>query len=546
MMGPMSSSPSFSDVLRLPPGPVDLRSIETDAAPGYDGDKKSGTSDLEAMGDELSDLQERLFAGKADGAAVGAAAPPGHGHLGQGRHPPAHRGPGRPAGREDHVLQGADQGGARPRLPLADPQGGPRPGDHRRLRPVALRGRADRARARAGSGRRDRAALRRDQRVRGRARRLRRESHQVHAAHLARGAEGPAAGPARRPDQALEVQPRRPGRAGALGGLPGGVRDRPRAQQHRGRAVARDPGGQEVVPQPRHRPACCSRPCVAWTHSGRRPTSTSRPRSSGCSTRTRSLDPGDRRRHPLRHPAPRGGQPARHRRGRRPGHLRVQVPRRRPGHPRPGRRGDRQRAGPAARALDAAAGGARPRPRHRQVRGGRGGPGPPQRQPRTRTWASTSCPARSATTASSTTRTTRWAPGSSGSTRSPPTSTGPGATPTCCAGTTRSGSSTTAPRCTSTTAGATASPHPSGSPRRRGTRATTCCGSTSGRLAGVDGEAGDRLGHDVFVEVLAEVPDAWLEPVPGAESPEQLRAAYVAFLDARLATRAWLPLERAS
>ena len=67
-----------------------------------------------------------------------------------------------------------------------------------------------------------------------------------------------------------------------------------------------------------------------------------------------------------------------------------------------------------------------------------------------------------------------------------------------------------------------------------------------GRLGGVDGEAGDRLGHDVFVEVLAEVPDAWLEAVPGAGSPEQLRAAYVAFLDARLATRAWLPLERAS
>ena len=37
-------------------------------------------------------------------------------------------------------------------------------------------------------------------------------------------------------------------------------------------------------------------------------------------------------RHPLRHPAPRGRQPARHRRGRRPGHLRLQVPRRRPGH----------------------------------------------------------------------------------------------------------------------------------------------------------------------------------------------------------------------
>jgi PPK2 family polyphosphate:nucleotide phosphotransferase len=58
----------FSDLLRLPPGPVDLRSIETDAAPGYDGDKKSGKADLVAIGEELFDLQQRLFAGKADGA----------------------------------------------------------------------------------------------------------------------------------------------------------------------------------------------------------------------------------------------------------------------------------------------------------------------------------------------------------------------------------------------------------------------------------------------------------------------------------------------
>ena len=66
------------------------------------------------------------------------------------------------------------------------------------------------------------------------------------------------------------------------------------------------------------------------------------------------------------------------------------------------------------------------------------------------------------------------------------------------------------------------------------------------RLPDVDAEVGDLLGHDVFVEVLADVPDAWLEPVPGAETPEELRAAYVSFLDARLATRQWLPLERAS
>jgi hypothetical protein len=65
-------------------------------------------------------------------------------------------------------------------------------------------------------------------------------------------------------------------------------------------------------------------------------------------------------------------------------------------------------------------------------------------------------------------------------------------------------------------------------------------------VAAADAELGGRLGHDVFVEVLAEVPDAWLEPVPGAETADRLRAAYVGFLDARLATRQWLPLERAS
>lgn len=59
---------TIADALRLSPGPVDLAGIDTDSAPGYDGDKASGTADLAAMGDELADLQERLFAeGKADG-----------------------------------------------------------------------------------------------------------------------------------------------------------------------------------------------------------------------------------------------------------------------------------------------------------------------------------------------------------------------------------------------------------------------------------------------------------------------------------------------
>ena len=132
----------------------------------------------------------------------------------------------------------------------------PDAGVRRGLRPLALRGRADRPGARAGPRRGDRASLRRDQRVRGGARRRRHHDHQVHAAHLGRRAEGAAAGPPRRPDEALEVQPRRHRRARALAGLPRGVRDRARAHQHRARAVARDPGRQEVVPRPgRRRPA---------------------------------------------------------------------------------------------------------------------------------------------------------------------------------------------------------------------------------------------------------------------------------------------------
>ncbi|TNM39464.1 polyphosphate kinase 2 family protein [Nocardioides albidus] len=54
--------------LRVPPGPVDLAAVETDAAPGFDGRKKDGEAALLALGPELADLQERLFAdGKSGG-----------------------------------------------------------------------------------------------------------------------------------------------------------------------------------------------------------------------------------------------------------------------------------------------------------------------------------------------------------------------------------------------------------------------------------------------------------------------------------------------
>ena len=60
-------------------------------------------------------------------------------------------------------------------------------------------------------------------------------------------------------------------------------------------------------------------------------------------------------------------------------------------------------------------------------------------------------------------------------------------------------------------------------------------------LPAADAEIGALLDEQVLTEILAEVPDGWLEPVPGAETPDAVRAAYVAFLAARLGTRQWLP-----
>src|SRR5690606_38767636 len=63
MMGRMSDdSLTIPAEVRLPLGPVDLAAIETDASPGFDGDKAAGKAALAAMGDELADLQERLWA----------------------------------------------------------------------------------------------------------------------------------------------------------------------------------------------------------------------------------------------------------------------------------------------------------------------------------------------------------------------------------------------------------------------------------------------------------------------------------------------------
>ncbi|GAA1808831.1 polyphosphate kinase 2 family protein [Nocardioides hankookensis] len=55
--------------LHLPSGTVDLDAIPTDATPGFSGKKSDGKAQLFALGPELADLQERLF---AEGRATGS------------------------------------------------------------------------------------------------------------------------------------------------------------------------------------------------------------------------------------------------------------------------------------------------------------------------------------------------------------------------------------------------------------------------------------------------------------------------------------------
>jgi PPK2 family polyphosphate:nucleotide phosphotransferase len=53
---------------RLPPGRVDLTRIPTDATPGFEGGKKDGQRALAALGQELTDLQKRLWAEGTSGS----------------------------------------------------------------------------------------------------------------------------------------------------------------------------------------------------------------------------------------------------------------------------------------------------------------------------------------------------------------------------------------------------------------------------------------------------------------------------------------------
>ena len=66
-----------------------------------------------------------------------------------------------------------------------------------------------------------------------------------------------------------------------------------------------------------------------------------------------------------------------------------------------------------------------------------------------------------------------------------------------------------------------------------------------GEVVGLDAELAATLTDTVLTEVVADVPDGWLAPVPGAATPAELRASYVSFLRARRdgvgGRRTWLP-----
>ncbi|SEE91743.1 PPK2 family polyphosphate kinase [Jiangella alba] len=61
------TQPTWSSLLRLPSGPVDLSALDPRATPGFDGRKADGQAALQELGPVISDLQERLFAAGRSG-----------------------------------------------------------------------------------------------------------------------------------------------------------------------------------------------------------------------------------------------------------------------------------------------------------------------------------------------------------------------------------------------------------------------------------------------------------------------------------------------
>lgn len=69
-MTPPSTAIVDTSALRVPPGPVDLRDFDPHGTPGCVEDKAAGKAALQGMGEELADLQERLWANRDTGTST--------------------------------------------------------------------------------------------------------------------------------------------------------------------------------------------------------------------------------------------------------------------------------------------------------------------------------------------------------------------------------------------------------------------------------------------------------------------------------------------
>ena len=195
------------EALRVGPG-FDLSAVDASSTPGWEHGRSSAENKLEADGNRLSEVQERLYAhGRTGGSRAVLLVLQGMDTAGQGRDRPARAGHGRPAGRAAALVRRARprrsgrsttcSGSAR-RCP---PAGASACSTARTTRTCSWSASTSWCRARCGSR-----GTTRSTRSSG-GRRLGHRDRQGRAAGVAGGAEGPAAGAAGAPGQVLEVQP---------------------------------------------------------------------------------------------------------------------------------------------------------------------------------------------------------------------------------------------------------------------------------------------------------------------------------------------------
>ena len=104
--------PQLSDVLRCPQAPVDVNSINTDATPQAPGGKRETLEQFQPMAEELSELQERLFArGRNNPDYARRVLIVWAGHCRQRRSGTTCCRDGRPARHQPSQLQSPDAGG---------------------------------------------------------------------------------------------------------------------------------------------------------------------------------------------------------------------------------------------------------------------------------------------------------------------------------------------------------------------------------------------------------------------------------------------------